>query len=92
MYSILKFWSSVDSEPCLFKMLNVKKIWDVPVAVTNRQYRNLGLIAALLACSIEEALLNDDVSIIRGLCVYNVMAKLFKNSGMECAVDKHVTE
>lgn len=73
-------------------MLNVNKIWDIQIAVTRKQYRNLGLTTALSACSIEAGLLIDDVSIIRALCVSDISAKLCKYFSMECVVDKHVSE
>lgn len=92
LYRALRFWSSIQSEPCLFKMLNVDKIWEIKTLATAKQYRSLGLSTALAKQSFEAALLNDDISVICMDCTNYFSAKIAQNLGMECAVNKHFSE
>ncbi|KAF0751019.1 Uncharacterized protein FWK35_00025700, partial [Aphis craccivora] len=92
LYSALRFWSSIQSDPCLFKMLNVDTMWEIKTLATAQQYRNLGLSTVVAKQSFEAALLNDDISVICMDCTNYFSAKIAKNLGMECVVKKHFSE
>lgn len=92
LYSALRFWSSIQSEPCLFKMLNVDTMWEIKTLATAKQYRSLGLSTALAKQSFEAALLNDNISVICMDCTNYFSAKIAQNLGMECVVKKHFSE
>lgn len=82
----------IQSDPCLFKMLNVETMWEIKTLATAQQYRNLGLSTNLAKRSFEAALLNDDISIICMDCTNYISAKIAYNLGMECVVKKHFSE
>jgi len=73
-------------------MLNVEKMWEIKILATAKQYRGLGLSAAVAKQSFEEALLNDDVSVVCMICTNYLSAKIAQNLGMECMVKKHFGE
>ncbi|XP_022179917.1 uncharacterized protein LOC111040347 isoform X2 [Myzus persicae] len=92
LYNALRFWTSIQCEPCLFKMLNVDTMWEIKTLATAKQYRNLGLSTAVAKKSFEAALLKDDISVICMDCTNNFSAKIAQNLGMECVVEKHFSE
>lgn len=73
-------------------MLNVNIMWEIKTLATAQQYRNLGLSTAVAKRSFEEALLNDNISIISMDCTNYISAKIAKNLGMECVINKHFSE
>lgn len=92
LYNALRFWSMIQSDPCLFKMLNVETMWEIKTLATAQQYRNIGLSTILAKRSFEAALLNDDISIICMDCTNYISAKIAYSLGMECVVKKHFSE
>lgn len=92
LYNALRFWSSIQSDPCLFEKLNVDTMWEIKTLATAQQYRNLGLSMAVAKRSFEAALLNDNISIICMDCTNYISAKVAHNLGMECVVSKHFSE
>lgn len=92
LYKALQFWSSIQSEPCLFQMLNVDTMWEIKTLATAQQYRNLGLSTILARRSFEAALLNDTISIICMDCTNFISAKIAYSLGMKCVVKKHFSE